>query len=50
MYVCAYIADFVVEYPDGKIAVMDAKGVKTPVYNLKKKLMLAANNILITEV
>ena len=40
--VCTYIADF--KYFDNKLKdfiVEDVKGFKTPVYNLKKKLLLA---------
>lgn len=36
-----YIADFVVEYADGHTEVVDVKGVKTDVYNLKRKMLLA---------
>jgi hypothetical protein len=34
-----YKADFVVEYPDGREEVEDAKGYRTAVYRLKKRLM-----------
>ena len=45
-----YIADFTYfDVPTGKDVIEDAKGMKTPVYNLKKKI-LAANGIHITEV
>ncbi len=47
--VCKYVADFV--YIDqGKEVVEDVKGMKTPVYNLKKKLMLACFGVSISEV
>ena len=46
--ICNYIADFVY-YENGKRIVEDAKGVKTPEYRLKKKLMKAVNNIDILE-
>lgn len=36
---CAYFADFVYER-DGEIIVEDVKGVATPEFNIKKKLML----------
>lgn len=36
-----YIADFVVTYPDGRKEVVDVKGLRTEVYKLKKKLLLA---------
>lgn len=47
--ICAYVADFVVTYADGHVEVIDAKGMLTPVYKLKKKLMLAAHGIAIKE-
>ncbi len=47
--ICRYVADFV--YREGKEEkVEDTKGVKTDVYKLKKKLMLACLGITITEV
>lgn len=43
-----YIGDF--RYLcEGREVVEDSKGVKTPVYNLKKKLMKAIHNVSITE-
>jgi len=36
-----YRADFRVKYPDGREEIIDTKGYKTPVYKLKKKLLLA---------
>lgn len=33
-----YIGDFLVTYPNGYQEVIDVKGKKTPVFNLKKKL------------
>lgn len=35
-----YVADFVVTYKDGSVEVIDTKGVPTPEYLLKKKLLL----------
>ena len=49
--ICTYIADFA--YKDratGTTTVEDVKGVKTPIYNLKKKLVKALHGIDITEV
>jgi len=47
--ICAYVADFTYyerdENSEKKFVVEDAKGVETPEFKLKKKLMLAANNI-----
>lgn len=52
--VCTYIADFRYRVVKGKSAsltvVADKKGVRTPVYNLKKKLVKAIYDIDITEV
>jgi hypothetical protein len=50
--VCKYIADFVYEEYVGaewKPVVADAKGYPTPMYKLKKKLMLACLGIEIRE-
>jgi hypothetical protein len=47
--ICKYIADFVVHYANGEVSVIDAKGIKTPVYRLKKKLMFAVYGIEIKE-
>jgi hypothetical protein len=44
-----YIADFVY-MENGKMIVEDVKGVKTDVYKIKKKLMLAVHGIRIREV
>jgi hypothetical protein len=35
-----YKADFLVTYSDGTRAIIDVKGVKTPVFKLKQKLFL----------
>ena len=35
-----YVADFVVTYKNGSVEVIDTKGVATPEYLLKKKLLL----------
>ena len=45
-----YIADFVYTDERGREVVEDAKGVLTPVYRLKKKLMRAIHGIEIQEV
>ena len=48
MKICRYVADFV--YVEKKRQIVeDVKGVKTPSYNLKKKLMLACHGITIRE-
>ena len=45
IHICDYRADFVVKYPDGHGEVEDTKGVETPEFKLKKKLMLAIYGI-----
>lgn len=45
-----YIADFKITWRDGRVTVEDVKGMKTPVYKLKKKLIEAKYGILIEEV
>jgi hypothetical protein len=46
--ICRYVADFVY-IENGKEVVEDVKGMKTPVYNLKKKLMEAMFGVVILE-
>lgn len=46
--VCRYVADFVYS-ENGKEVVEDVKGMRTPVYNLKKKLMEAVFGVVIFE-
>lgn len=45
---CAYIADFVYEH-DGETIVEDTKGVRTPEYVIKRKLMLYIHGFQIKE-
>ena len=45
----SYIADFVYKY-NGEIIVEDVKGVKTAVYQLKKKMMAGVYGIEVQEV
>ncbi|AMC34746.1 DUF1064 domain-containing protein [Janthinobacterium sp. B9-8] len=47
---CHYIADFRVEYADGRKEVIDVKGFKTADYIIKRKLMLKVHGIQIREV
>lgn len=49
MKVCKYVADFVYRI-DGRTVVEDVKGVRTPEYKLKRKLMLAVFGIEIQEI
>ena len=46
---CKYVADFVYTM-DGKTVVEDTKGMKTPEYIIKRKLMLEKHGIKIEEV
>ena len=46
---CSYVADFSY-YCQGEKIVEDVKGVKTPVYRIKKKLMLEKFGIKIKEI
>lgn len=53
IHICNYIADFVYINTEGrklKLIVEDTKGMRTPVYNLKKKLMKAVHNIDVVEI
>lgn len=45
-----YKADFKVYWKSGLIQVVDVKGMKTPIYQLKKKLVKAIYGIIIHEV
>lgn len=47
---CHYIADFRVEYADGRKEVIDVKGFKTADYIIKRKLLLQVHGIQIREV
>ena len=47
---CAYYADFKYQLPTGETIVEDTKGVRTPEYKIKRKLMLYVHNIKIKEV
>lgn len=47
---CKYVADFTYRDENGEFVVEDAKGLKTDVYRIKKKLMLEKYGIKIKEV
>lgn len=47
-HVCAYVADFAYFVADCRI-VEDVKGMLTPVYRLKKKLVEAMHGVVVTE-
>ncbi len=49
MLIARYFADFVYKNQEGKLIVEDFKGLKTPEYGLKKKLMRAIYGIAIYE-
>ena len=46
---CSYYADFTYKDSEGHLVVEDAKGAKTDVYKIKKKLMLYVHGIQIKE-
>ena len=49
--VATYVADFRYRFPGVSVPVVeDVKGVQTPVYKLKKKMLLAQDGVIITEV
>ena len=43
--ICAYVADFVVVWSKSGIKVIDVKGISTPIFKLKQKLMKAVLGI-----
>lgn len=44
--ICAYVDDFqFLDHTEGRYRVIDVKGVQTPVFKLKKKLMKAVHGI-----
>ena len=45
-----YVADFVYKNQNGETVVEDAKGMKTDVYKIKRKLMLSIYGIRIQEI
>ena len=47
--ICSYECDWCVIYQNGTMEIWDAKGFKTPVYKLKKKLVKAVLGIEILE-
>lgn len=47
---CAYYADFVYSTKGGELVVEDTKGMRTPDYIIKRKLMLYVHGIRIAEV
>lgn len=49
-FICYYKADFRYETAAGEVVIEDVKGMKTPVYKLKKKLVEAIYDIEIMEV
>ena len=42
-----YIADFKVEYPDGRIEIEDSKGFSTEVFKIKRKLLEAKYDMIL---
>lgn len=50
MHICEYRADFTYKDAKGNIVIEDTKGIRTPLYNIKKKLIHAIYNFKIKEV
>ena len=48
--VCVYVADFRYVAADGRAVVEDVKGVRTPAYVIKAKLMKALHGVEVSEV
>ena len=48
--VCNYLADFRYTTKDGKTVVEDVKGVKTPAYRIKAKLLFALQGIRVEDI
>jgi hypothetical protein len=48
-HICNYIADFTY-FENGKLVIEDSKGVRTPEYRIKKKLVEAIHKVEIIEV
>lgn len=46
---CSYVADFVYTEKNGETIVEDAKGMRTDVYRIKRKLMLHVHGVKIIE-
>jgi hypothetical protein len=49
LHICDYVADFCYHAVDGTSVVEDVKGMRTPIYRLKRKLMKAVHAIDIVE-
>ena len=47
---CSYIADFIFTNKNGDFVCEDVKGMRTPVFVIKRKLMLWVHGIRITEI
>jgi len=52
LMVCAYVCDFILYWKDGRIEHIDCKSqaTMTPIYSIKKKLMMAVHGIELKEV
>ena len=46
---CSYVSDFTFNDKEGQLVVIDVKGFRTPVYRLKRKLMLLIHGIAVVE-
>lgn len=47
---CFYVCDFQYEFPDGSVRLEDAKGFRTPLFVLKKKIMRFRYGLEVVEV
>lgn len=42
-----YVADFLVNYPDGRVDIEDVKGIETPLFKIKRKLLEAKYDLIL---
>ena len=49
-HICTYLLDFKVEYGDGRVELVDVKGIATDMYKIKKKMVEAYYGVKIKEV
>lgn len=40
--ICDYVIDFVVRYEDGRVELVEVKGMQTPIFKLKLKMFRAS--------
>ena len=49
-HVCDYVGDFEYVLPSGEVILEDVKGMRTPIYRLKRRLLKATGGLEVTEV